>query len=259
MPLLLDGIEFRDFELPEELPIGGEQSVAVHQAIGGKRIVDAMGPNDAPITWSGTLYGPLAERKAQVLDLLRRSGRAVELTWSGFAWLVVVTSFVARLQGLQRVPYTIECVVVQDLVAGAEPEETAALEEALAADLAFAEAMLQARDAALQTVIDVEVIVRTAMRRRGALRGLGITLLSDLTKAAVRSAEVTAADAVVADTALLAAQAAFSALRDGGRGEPAAAAAAFRGQVTAAEQAYAARGAAAAMARVRANVGTIAP
>jgi hypothetical protein len=257
--LLLDGVEFRHFEIPDELPIGGTQALAVHKAIGGKRVVDAMGADHAPINWSGLLFGPLAETKARRLDLLRMSGRAVELTYSGFAWRVVVSSFTARLKANWQIPYTIECTVVEDLVVGAEPEQTATLEEQLDASLKAAETAAQISEALLQAVVDVQIAVRTAMRGRAVLRGLGRTALATLTQAAVLGAANVAAQAVTANAALGAAGAADGMAGVVAGGDPSAMAGLFAGAALTAGATYAAQTVAAEMTVTRATVGQVVP
>lgn len=106
--------EFAAAEIPDQIAFGGEQLVAVHQLIGGARIVDAMGASDAPLTWKGWFLGATAEDRARFLDSVRRAGDACTLTWSDYSYSVVVTSFSADYQKPYRIPYTITCTVIQD-------------------------------------------------------------------------------------------------------------------------------------------------
>ncbi|OYV38338.1 MAG: hypothetical protein B7Z80_10360 [Rhodospirillales bacterium 20-64-7] len=106
--------EFVGAEVPDQVPFGGEHLVAVHQLIGGARIVDAMGASDAPLTWKGWLLGASAEDRARFLDSIRRAGDQCTLTWSDYSYAVVVTNFSADYQKPHRIPYTITCTVVQD-------------------------------------------------------------------------------------------------------------------------------------------------
>lgn len=106
--------EFVGAEVPDQIPFGGEQLVAVHQLIGGARIVDAMGASDAPLTWKGWLLGASAESRARFLDSVRRAGDQCTVTWSDYSYAVVVTGFSADYQKPFRIPYTITCTVVQD-------------------------------------------------------------------------------------------------------------------------------------------------
>jgi hypothetical protein len=48
--------EFLDFEIPERIVIPGRQKVAIHQMIGGKRLIDVLGVEYDPIT--GLVFSP---------------------------------------------------------------------------------------------------------------------------------------------------------------------------------------------------------
>jgi len=79
MSLILGGFTFIDYAIPEEVPQGGEHHLVVHKLIGGNRVIDAMGPDDADISWSGRFQGPTATPKANALDPLRRAGAQLPL------------------------------------------------------------------------------------------------------------------------------------------------------------------------------------
>jgi hypothetical protein len=40
-------------EVPDIIPFGGHQRPAIHNQLGGKRVIDAMGPDPTAIHWSG--------------------------------------------------------------------------------------------------------------------------------------------------------------------------------------------------------------
>lgn len=111
-------------EVPDKIPFGGKQIIAVHQEIGGTRVIDAMGPAPMPISWSAHLYshpqiGLYAADRARALDALRQSGAQVQLSWGSFSYLVVVQSFKAVYKNEWEIAYSITCCVVQDsIVAG---------------------------------------------------------------------------------------------------------------------------------------------
>ena len=113
--LTLGGIVFADFEIPENIPVGGAQKIAKHELVGGERILDAMGRSDRPITWSGTFLGASAEQRAKALDALRVGGLAQTLTWSQYRYSVVVADFQPDFHNPYRIPYTITCEVSADL------------------------------------------------------------------------------------------------------------------------------------------------
>lgn len=108
-PVLLDSIE-----VPERIQFGGEQQLIVHKLPGGGRIVNAMGRDDMPLTWSGYLEGQAANSRAMLLDGLRQSGQQITLAWSIYSFTVVVQHFVATYTRDIWIPYEISCVVVRD-------------------------------------------------------------------------------------------------------------------------------------------------
>jgi hypothetical protein len=115
---LIDGagvvFEFSGFEIPEVLPFGGEQALGIQKLLGGARVIDAMGADDAPLSWSGRFRGPSASSRATYLDAKRRAGRPMTLAWADFNYTVFIQSFVADYQRDWEIPYRISCVVVQD-------------------------------------------------------------------------------------------------------------------------------------------------
>ena len=98
------------------MPFGGGQQIAEHKLPGGKRIIDVMGRDDAPIEWSGLFTGPEATDRAKVLDGYRIAGKPLTLSWWEFNYTVVVTQFTATFERWYHVPYRIVCEVVSDNV-----------------------------------------------------------------------------------------------------------------------------------------------
>ncbi len=112
----LGGVAFRDFEIPEEIVFGGIQRLAVHQPVGGGRVIDVLGAASGEIIFAGTFSGPDAELRAQMLDVARDAGAVLPLAWSGFAYTVVVASFSASFQKPWWIPFEIRLVSVENLV-----------------------------------------------------------------------------------------------------------------------------------------------
>lgn len=112
----LGGVAFRDFEVPEEIIFGGGQMLAVHQMIGGGRIVDALGSADGEIRFSGTFSGPEAAQRARALDVARSLGATLPLAWNGFFYTVVIGEFIAAYTKPWWIPFSVRLVVVADLV-----------------------------------------------------------------------------------------------------------------------------------------------
>jgi hypothetical protein len=112
--LNLGPIGFDSFELPGRIRFGGRQRLAIHALPGGARVVDAMGRDDAPLSWAGVFSGPDATSRAVTLDLLRAQGAELSLAWDVFSYVVVVSEFTASYQRQNWIPYRIVCTVVFD-------------------------------------------------------------------------------------------------------------------------------------------------
>lgn len=117
--LLLGPILFQDFEVPASVSLGGAQRVAVHRLIGGARVIDTLGRDDADIRFSGVLSGENATLRARTLDELRTSGVPLPVTWDVFYYTVILTKFEADYRSGWWIPFRIECTVVRDEAAGA--------------------------------------------------------------------------------------------------------------------------------------------
>ena len=113
-PVILGPIALQGFEVPESITIGGAQRLAIHRLPGGARVIDALGPDDAEVTWSGIVTGPDAVFRIRILDTLRRSGRPVPLAWDAHAYTVLVSNFEADTANPYWMPYRIACTVLQD-------------------------------------------------------------------------------------------------------------------------------------------------
>ena len=135
--LLLGPILFTDFELPSEISWGGTQSLAIHRLPGGAHVIDAMGRDDAPISWSGIFTGPDASARAHALDLMRASGSTWPLAWDDFSYAVIIASFHADYRRSNWIPYRISCAVLQDDASAVEQLLLSTAQEA-AQDLATA-------------------------------------------------------------------------------------------------------------------------
>jgi len=113
--LLLGPIAFRQFEIPSRINFGGRQRVAVHLLANGGRVVDTLGPDEADIKFSGIFTGTDAALRALELDDLRVSGVMLPLTWSIFAYRVVIKAFSADFRNDNWIPYFIRCTVCDSL------------------------------------------------------------------------------------------------------------------------------------------------
>lgn len=112
--LLLGPILFQGFELPESITWGGAQSLAIHRLPGGVRIIDAMGRDDADITWSGIFAGPNATIRARALDLMRADGSVWPLTWDSFFYSAIIARLDIDHRRPNWLPYRISCTILRD-------------------------------------------------------------------------------------------------------------------------------------------------
>jgi hypothetical protein len=116
--LLLGPLLLQDFELPARISWGGAQRLAVHRLPGGQRVLDAMGRDDAPITWQGVFTGADAALRARLLDLMRANGSIWPLIWDTFLYSVVVSKFEADFMRVNWIPYKLELTVLRDEAEG---------------------------------------------------------------------------------------------------------------------------------------------
>lgn len=112
--LLLGPIAFQDFEVPSGIRFGGRQRLAVHRLMGGGRVIDALGQDDADISFCGTFSGSNATVRARMLDELRIAGQPLQLTWDVFFYTVFIGHFEADYQNRWWIPYQIGCTVLRD-------------------------------------------------------------------------------------------------------------------------------------------------
>ncbi len=92
-PLILGPVLFSGHEVPARIKVGGQHTVSIHRLPGGGRIIDAMGPDEGAISWTGYFTGPQAAARARVVDAIRRNGDQVGLSFGDYAFNVVVVHF----------------------------------------------------------------------------------------------------------------------------------------------------------------------
>lgn len=138
--LFLGDMEFQDTEIPAEIrdAVGGEQRLVIHELVGGKRQIDAMGGFCLPKAWSGWLRGPQALERARYLDTMRVQGKPLTLMWSEFIYVVVIRSFRADFQRFYQLPYSIVLEVVEDLGQPVLSLGTDSLDSLIGADMTVA-------------------------------------------------------------------------------------------------------------------------
>jgi len=152
--LVLGPVVFQDFEVPSGILFGGSQRLAVHRLPGGTRVIDALGRDDARISFSGYFSGSDATLRARTLDELRATGIVLPMTWDVFYYSVLISELTADYQNGWWIPYRITCTVLRD--------EASFLEEAA---LSLAASVLSdaasASDAALGANMDLSSLQAT--------------------------------------------------------------------------------------------------
>lgn len=136
--VVLDTVTFTDAEVPEGIKFGGAQSLAVQKYVGGARTVDAMGRDDADLTWTGWHLGATALDRARYLDQLRVAGKQLVLSWSAFSYLVVIKSYDADFTRFYKLPYTITCTVVKDLTRPVTALPSESIDTSIKSDMSLA-------------------------------------------------------------------------------------------------------------------------
>ena len=135
--VMLGSVAFADFEVPESIRFGGAQKLAVHRLPGGARVIDAMGRDDADLTWSGFFSGASAADRARMVDQMRAEGGQLTLIWDAFCYDVIIRRFEVDYRNPFWLPYRIICTVVWD-EAQANADLVLPLSTSILGDLAVA-------------------------------------------------------------------------------------------------------------------------
>ena len=123
-PVILGQVIFEGHEIPSRISVGGAHAVTIHKLPGGGRIIDAMGVDNGAISWSGFFTGPFAAVRARLVDAMRQGGQLVGLSFSDYAFNVVVVHFEYDLQDRGAlISYRIRTEIVPDN--GAVGDDTA--------------------------------------------------------------------------------------------------------------------------------------
>lgn len=112
--LLLGPVAFQDFEVPSQITFGGTQRLAIHRLPGGARVIDALGRDDAELSFAGIFSGTDATLRARAIDELRSAGLPLPLTWNVFFYTVIIDTFEADYRAEHWIPYRIRCTVLRD-------------------------------------------------------------------------------------------------------------------------------------------------
>jgi hypothetical protein len=120
--LTLGGIAFQDFEVPDRITgFGGEHVLTIHQLIGGRRIIDAMGASRAPLEWTGRFRGKDALTRARAIEQLWLAGATVSLALGDISDTVVIREFRYDFERFYEVPYNLRLEVLTADVSATTP------------------------------------------------------------------------------------------------------------------------------------------
>jgi len=190
--LVLGGVTFQNFEIPEHINMGGRHHAAVHKLIGGNRVVDAMGSDPDDVSWSGRFRGPNAMDRAQAVDAMRAAGAQVTLSYMSTFLVVLITDFKAEPERFYEIPYKITCTVVSDPINDALGAVVAGLDTIIANALVVAASFTAGGTSSAQLTTSAAVgSVASAVDAAGSLQNA-----STATLASVNSTVYTAASTI---------------------------------------------------------------
>lgn len=108
MALVLGGIVFKNFEIPQDIVFPLRQRHHVHYLVGAERVIDAVGPDPQPIRWEGRFTGPDATPRVRSLQSMTSSGIEWLLVYASFLEQVLITEFTPILEKPYDIRYRIE-------------------------------------------------------------------------------------------------------------------------------------------------------
>jgi hypothetical protein len=113
--LTLGTFQFQGLEIPAEIQgVGAQQRLAVHKFPGGARIIDAMGVDYSPLSWSGLFFGSGSLSRLATLKTLAAAGQPLSLTWHTFNYTVLIRDFGSVERRQFEISYNISCEVLSD-------------------------------------------------------------------------------------------------------------------------------------------------
>ncbi len=137
-PVTLGSMTFAGFEVPDQLRVGGEQTLVVHKLPGGDRVIQAMGNDPDRLTLSGRFIGPTAQSRAQQVEALRRGGAPQKFGIAGLSMRVLVMAFSYDYQQKGAwLPYTLVLEILPQ-VATSSSLSSSSLSSLVGSDLAGA-------------------------------------------------------------------------------------------------------------------------
>jgi hypothetical protein len=106
--LVLGGVVFKNFEIPEHIIFPIKQRYKIHYHLGSARVVDAMGPDPQPVRWEGRFTGPDASSRVRALQGMTSSGVEWHCVFGTFMEQGLITDFTPVMEKPWDYRYAIE-------------------------------------------------------------------------------------------------------------------------------------------------------
>jgi hypothetical protein len=113
-PLSLGSVTFNSIEHPDELPLVLKQVTAVHEMIGGGRIVQTFGVQPQELKWEGNFFDSSAQSRVQTLAQMLAAGTPVTLSQGNYNFTVIITDFNPTEYHQFWFKYSICCQIIED-------------------------------------------------------------------------------------------------------------------------------------------------
>lgn len=107
-------IRFKAWEIPEFVEFGGPFRYIIHKFPGGTRQIDSLGPDDAPITWTGLMLTADGDTRAAQLWAMWEAGDKCIVSFGIWDFPVVISDLKFRYRANNYVEYKIELTRVID-------------------------------------------------------------------------------------------------------------------------------------------------
>jgi hypothetical protein len=114
--VILGDFEFSGLEVPESAtPGAGKQQLVIHKLVGGRRVIDVMGVDYDPISWSGWIIGATAQERVTELETMRNDGQPLSLSIGSYYFSVLISNFTPVFEFEYRRRYSIELTIIDRL------------------------------------------------------------------------------------------------------------------------------------------------
>lgn len=139
----LGGILFGPWETPSKISLPSGQKINKHVMIGGQRQIDAMGPDPAPLSWTGRARGQNAASDMQSVKAMCDAGAQVTLEWNEYTYTVVIEKFDPQYKTPIEWEYSITVEIVDDPSAGMGAASLSSLDSLVGGDLTTVMGLVQ--------------------------------------------------------------------------------------------------------------------